>query len=148
MVNARPFVSPGLGLMLCAPVDWEETGEADFFQVSDPVAGAQLTASGFENPGLLPEQWAKARFAVVDREMPWLRPALAPRALTGAFGEGVAADWRGVFPDGGAQTHYRVLCLHRPDKLVSFTLTVAVARFEAQADFFERLLAQGLRLAG
>lgn len=148
MVNARPFVSPGLGLLLWAPSDWDETGDADFFQVCDPVSGAQLTASGFENPGLSADQWAAARFAVVNREMPWLRPDLPPRAFPGAYGDGFAADWRGVFPDGEAETHYRVLCLHRPDKLISFTLAVEAARFEAQADFFEHLLSRGLCLAG
>lgn len=142
----RPFVSPGSGLLFNAPEEWEETSDADYFQVIDPATDAQFTASAYQNPGLDPRQWADARFAVVGNEMPFLTLARMPYAIQGSPWVGFAAEYRGVFPGQTRESHYLLLCLHTQQKLISFTITASREIFAQNEDLYRRLLAQHLHL--
>lgn len=52
------FISPAFGLVFSAPKSWRQIDDAQYFQVIDPVTGAEFTASAYANNGIFLEQWA------------------------------------------------------------------------------------------
>jgi hypothetical protein len=128
-LKLRKFLSRGFGLILKAPKSWQDRSDENFFQVVDPETGTQFTASGYKNSGASLQQWSEARLAVVDHEMPYLSQVKAPYSATGINWTGIAAEYRGIFPDVEEKSHYLVLCLHTEKMVISLTVT-------AQADLF------------
>lgn len=143
-IKLRRFVSPGFGIVLEAPEDWVENSDQQFFQVIDPAAACQFTASAYENPGQTLEEWASTRLSVVDEQMPYLQPLGQPFPLNGKSWTGIAAEYRGVFPGNNYQSHYLVLCLCTEKVVISFTVTAELNNYMANESLYRWLLAEKL----
>ena len=136
----KSFFSPAFGLVFSAPVNWRQIDDAKYFQVVDPLTGAEFTASAYANNGLFLEQWATLRTSIVAQEMPYLKCVRNSYGVKGRHVSGIASDYQGVFPDSGKNRHYLVLCLRTEKFLISFTLTAAVEDFEQHEMFYRWLL--------
>jgi hypothetical protein len=139
-LKLRPFVSLGFGLVFNAPEAWEDRGSQDHFQVVEPGTGTQFTASAYQSPGATLEQWMQSRLGAVEKGMPFLRRVKAPYELQCPAGTGVAAEYRGVFPQTDYETHYLVLCLVRGTLALSFTVSARSEVFGRQEALYRWLL--------
>lgn len=128
-LKLRDFISTGFGLLLRAPRRWQDQSDEALFRVLDPDTGTQFTASAYRNPGLDLAGWAEARLAVVDKEMPWLRRVRDPAPVQGNSWQGIAAEYRGVFPEEAHESHCLVLCIADSDSLISFTVVAETEVF-------------------
>lgn len=145
-LDLKQFASPGIGLVLEAPVSWVDSGTPQHFQVRDPETDTQFTASAFQNPGMALEQWTELRLTIVVQEMPGLKCVRQPYALRGSFGTGMASDYEGVFPGGAVQKHYLVLCAVTDSQVLSVTVTADTEVFNTQEALYRWLLETKLDL--
>jgi hypothetical protein len=133
----KEFVSPGMGFVFDAPANWVATGDEKVFQITEQGTGTQISASGYENPGVDDEQWAGLRFAIVDQSMPFLSRASEPYGAAGHEWKGYACDWEGVFPEGTGETmKYVVMAVLVQEKAFSITLLTRKALFEEKRLFY------------
>ena len=132
----RTFASPGIGLVMSAPLSWVEAGDEKVFQLRDSASDLEFNATAYENQGLDLPRWAELRLGAVVSEMPYLRPYGAPRPLRGIAWQGFAGEYQGVFPGGTLEKRYLVVAIVARNMLVSATVTGNVEAFQAN----ERLL--------
>lgn len=139
-VKLKDFVSPGIGIVFKGPESWIETQNLDVFQVIDPSTGSEFTASAYENPGLILEQWGTLRNTVIEQEMPYLKLVRDSYGVTGNHGGGIAKEYQGVFPSSGLNRHYLLLCLRTDRMVISFSITASLEVFSKQEAFYRWLL--------
>jgi hypothetical protein len=144
-IKLRQFVSLGWGVVFNAPESWQDASTEQFFQVIDIANDAQFTSSGYGfEPGATLQDFAAARLSAVDKRMKFLKSVKAPYQLQGKFGEGIAAEYRGVYPDNDFESHYLVLCILTKNVAVSFTITAPVKSFSKNEDLYRWLLVNQL----
>lgn len=145
-MNLQRFVGARLGVVVNAPASWRDASDEQYFQLVDPQTGTQVTAGGYENPGMTLEQWAEARLGTVAEAMPYLSVIRPPYSMQGANWTGVACEFVGRFPKRDEASRYLVLCLHSESMLLSLTLAVPCQVFEQHEAFFRWLLASQVEL--
>ena len=136
----RMFASPGMGLVMSAPLSWVEAGDEQVFQLKDSASDLEFNATAYENQGLDLPKWVELRLGAVAQEMPYLRRYGAPYPLQGAGWKGFVAEYEGVFPGGKLPKRYLVLATIARDMLVSATFTGTVDAFKAHEALFRWLL--------
>lgn len=143
-LELKAFASPDFGIVLNAPASWQEAGDGNIFQVIDPETNAQFTASAYQNPGIGLNQWVEARLGAVAKSMPYLREIKPPYEMQGATWSGVVAEYQGIFPDKGYESHYLVLCLCTDQLVISFTITADKKIFVMHEALYRWLLQKQL----
>jgi hypothetical protein len=140
----REFVSPGFGLVLSAPANFEDRSDERFFQVVDPDTGAEFTGAAYAGLASDLASWAEIRFDGVLTGLPFLREAAAPKAVQGGFGEGIVAEYEGQFVDENEPGRYLVLCFLSGSTAVSFTASVPLRAWNANEGLYRQLMTERL----
>jgi TPR repeat protein len=78
--------------------------------------------------------------------MPFMRQVRAPYAVNGTAGEGIAAEFTGIFPDNEAPSYFLVLCLLTETVAISFTVTASVPGFESRQELYRNLIENNLQV--
>ena len=143
-LRPRRCFNASLAFTCHVPGSWQEQENSKSIRIVDPVTRTTIEVHGSERPGLSIGLWVGMRQPMISEEMPFLSLIGRPYPVTGdSWGtriQGVAAEYKGVFPGDTEESRYLVCWLRTDTFLLSFSITAKSGIFESNRPLYQWLI--------